>query len=78
VSLLFSSLLQQSCLSSLSFILFRYHDFVLIFFWLFDAFLFQIAVAQFPPPVEGVAFLKSRFHENVSISYKEESPSGSS
>jgi hypothetical protein len=29
------------------------------------------AQAQFPPPLEGVKVLKSRFSDNVTISYKE-------
>ncbi|KAK1759981.1 serine carboxypeptidase [Echria macrotheca] len=29
------------------------------------------AAAQFPPPPEGVTVLKSKFHENVTISFKE-------
>jgi len=29
------------------------------------------AVCQFPPKPEGVTVLKSRFHENVTISHKE-------
>jgi hypothetical protein len=42
-------------------------------FVLLNAFLFHIAFAQFPPPVEDVTILKSRFHADVVISYKEES-----
>ena len=30
-----------------------------------------LAAAQFPPKPEGVTVLKSRFHENVTISFKE-------
>lgn len=30
-----------------------------------------LAAAQFPPPLKGVKVLKSKFHENVTISYKE-------
>ncbi|KAK8147573.1 hypothetical protein G3M48_001391 [Beauveria asiatica] len=30
-----------------------------------------LAAAQFPPPVAGVKTLKSKFHENVTISYKQ-------
>lgn len=30
-----------------------------------------LAGAQFPPKPEGVTVLKSKFHENVTISYKE-------
>ncbi|KAM3517671.1 hypothetical protein NHJ13051_008786 [Beauveria bassiana] len=30
-----------------------------------------LAAAQFPPPVTGVKTLKSKFHENVTISYKQ-------
>jgi hypothetical protein len=33
--------------------------------------LLGLAAAQFPPKLEGVTVLKSRFHENVTISYKE-------
>jgi hypothetical protein len=51
---------------------------LILYFLLLDAFPFQIVEAQFSPPVEGVTVLKSRFHEKVSISYKEESSSGSS
>lgn len=29
--------------------------------------------AQFPPPPEGVTILKSKVHENITISYKEAS-----
>lgn len=29
------------------------------------------AVAQFPPPREGITLLRSKFHENVTISFKE-------
>ena len=29
------------------------------------------AVCQFPPTPEGIKVLKSKFHENVTISYKE-------
>jgi hypothetical protein len=35
-----------------------------------------LAAAQFPPKQEGFTTLKSRFHENVTISYKEVSSSG--
>lgn len=31
----------------------------------------SLAVAQFPPTPEGVTVLKSKFHENVTISFKE-------
>jgi hypothetical protein len=34
-------------------------------------FQFQPAQAQFPPSVEGVKTLKSKFNENVTISFKE-------
>ncbi len=30
-----------------------------------------LVTAQFPPPQTGVKTLKSKFHENVTISYKE-------
>ena len=30
-----------------------------------------LVAAQFPPPLTGVKTLKSKFHENVTISYKE-------
>lgn len=30
-----------------------------------------VAVAQFPPKPEGVTVLRSKFHENVTISFKE-------
>lgn len=30
-----------------------------------------LAAAQFPPPLTGVKTLKSKFHENVTISYKQ-------
>jgi hypothetical protein len=30
-----------------------------------------LAVGQFPPPTKGVTVLKSKIHENVTISYKE-------
>lgn len=30
-----------------------------------------LAAAQFPPTPEGVKVLKSKFHQNVTISYKE-------
>ena len=30
-----------------------------------------IAIAQFPPPPEGITLLKSKFHDNVTISYKQ-------
>lgn len=30
-----------------------------------------LAAAQFPPTPEGVKVLKSKFHENVTISFKE-------
>ena len=30
-----------------------------------------LAAAQFPPKPEGITVLKSRFHENVTISFKE-------
>lgn len=30
-----------------------------------------LATAQFPPTPEGIKVLKSKFHENVTISYKE-------
>ena len=30
-----------------------------------------IAVAQFPPKPEGVTVLKSKFHPNVTISFKQ-------
>ncbi|KAK8107050.1 Carboxypeptidase S1-like protein A [Apiospora kogelbergensis] len=33
--------------------------------------LFGLSQAQFPPKPEGVKWLKSKFHENVTISYKE-------
>jgi hypothetical protein len=33
--------------------------------------LLGLASAQFPPKPEGTTVLKSRFHENVTISYKE-------
>lgn len=32
-------------------------------------------VAQFPPQPEGITVLKSKFHENVTISFKEVSGS---
>lgn len=31
----------------------------------------SLAVAQFPPKPEGVTVLRSKFHENVTISFKE-------
>lgn len=31
----------------------------------------SFAAAQFPPKPEGVTTLKSKFHENVTISFKE-------
>ncbi|KXJ89275.1 carboxypeptidase S1, partial [Microdochium bolleyi] len=31
----------------------------------------SLATAQFPPPREGITWLKSKFHENVTISFKE-------
>jgi hypothetical protein len=31
----------------------------------------SVTTAQFPPEPEGLTVLKSRFHENVTISYKE-------
>lgn len=31
----------------------------------------SLATAQFPPPREGITLLKSRFHENITISFKE-------
>lgn len=30
-----------------------------------------LAAAQFPPTPEGVKVIKSKFHENVTISFKE-------
>jgi hypothetical protein len=33
-----------------------------------------LASAQFPPKPEGMKVLKSKFHENVTISYKEVMP----
>lgn len=33
--------------------------------------LLGLACAQFPPKREGVKWLESKFHENVTISYKE-------
>lgn len=33
--------------------------------------LLGLAAAQFPPKPEGITLLKSKFHENVTISYKE-------
>lgn len=30
-----------------------------------------VAVAQFPPKPEGVTVLRSKFHENVTVSFKE-------
>lgn len=30
-----------------------------------------LAAAQFPPKPEGLTTLRSKFHENVTISYKE-------
>jgi hypothetical protein len=30
-----------------------------------------VAIAQFPPKPEGVTVLRSKFHENVTISFKE-------
>jgi hypothetical protein len=33
--------------------------------------LVALAGAQLPPTPEGITFLKSKFHENVTISYKE-------
>lgn len=33
--------------------------------------LIGLSQAQFPPKPEGVKWLKSKFHENVTISYKE-------
>lgn len=35
------------------------------------ALLAGLAVAQFPPKPEGVTVLRSKFHENVTISFKE-------
>ncbi|KAH6639940.1 serine carboxypeptidase [Truncatella angustata] len=35
--------------------------------------LLSVAVAQFPPEPKGITVLKSKFHENVTISYKEAS-----
>lgn len=35
--------------------------------------LYYFACAQFPPTPEGVTILKSKFDENITISYKEES-----
>lgn len=37
-----------------------------------------LAVAQFPPEPEGITLLRSKFHENVTISYKEVSRGPSS
>lgn len=31
----------------------------------------SVAIAQFPPKPEGVTVLRSKFHENVTISFKE-------
>lgn len=31
----------------------------------------SLAAAQFPPKPEGVTVLRSKFHENVTISFKE-------
>ena len=31
----------------------------------------SLALAQFPPKPEGVTVLRSKFHENVTISFKE-------
>lgn len=33
-----------------------------------------LALAQFPPKPEGVTVLRSKFHENVTLSFKEVSP----
>ena len=33
--------------------------------------IFNFAIAQFPPTIEGVTVLQSKFHEGVTISYKE-------
>lgn len=38
---------------------------------LFVASLIGLGVAQFPPKPEGVTRLKSKFHENVTLSFKE-------
>ena len=31
----------------------------------------QHALAQFPPPLDGVTVLKSKFNQDITISYKE-------
>lgn len=31
----------------------------------------SVALAQFPPKPDGVTVLRSKFHENVTISFKE-------
>lgn len=36
----------------------------------------SLAAAQFPPEPEGLKVLKSKFHENVTITYKEASSVG--
>ena len=33
--------------------------------------LLSVATAQFPPESDGITVLKSKFHENVTISFKE-------
>ena len=33
--------------------------------------LFSLVAAQFPPKPEGITVLKSKFHENVTISFKQ-------
>lgn len=38
----------------------------------------SLAAAQFPPPSEGVKVIKSKLHENVTISFKEVRPALSS
>ncbi|KAI0123686.1 carboxypeptidase C [Xylariales sp. AK1849] len=39
--------------------------------WLLCAVFSGVAAARFPPTPEGIKILKSKFHENVTISYKE-------
>lgn len=39
--------------------------------WLLLGCISGIARAQFPPEPKGITVLKSKFHENVTISYKE-------
>jgi hypothetical protein len=42
-----------------------------LFYLLVNAFIFSLAVAQFPPTLENVTVIKSRFDEGITISYKE-------